>query len=141
MAPRVVIDSNVVVSALPSRRGASHLLLLACDSGKFETCLSVALALEYEQVCRRLVGQIALDESDVEDILDYLCAQSDHVSVSYLWRPCLKDPNDDMVLELAVAAGCDYIVTYNQRDFAGAEQFGIALRTPRELLKEIGELP
>jgi putative PIN family toxin of toxin-antitoxin system len=139
--PRVVIDTNVVVSALRSRRGASHKLLLLIDSGKFATCLSVPVLLEYEEVCKRLVGQISLTTSDVDDVLDYLCKQAEPVSIYYLWRPWLKDPKDDMLLELAVAGGCDYIVTYNTTDFQGVEQFGIGLRTAKELLQEIGELP
>jgi putative PIN family toxin of toxin-antitoxin system len=139
--PRVVIDTNVVVSAPRSSRGASHKLLLLIDSGKFEACLSVPVLLEYEEVCKRLVGQVPLTESDVDDVLDYLCRQAEHVAVYYLWRPFLNDPKDDMLLELAVAAGCDYIVTYNVRDFRGVERFGIGLRTPKQLLQEIGELP
>ncbi len=139
--PRVVIDTNVVVSALRSRRGASHKLLLLIDSGKFETCLSVPVLLEYEDVCKRLVGQVPLTESEVDDVLDYLCREAEHVTVYYLWRPFLNDPKDDMLLELAVAGGCDYIVTYNLRDFQGVERFGIGLRTAKELLQEIGELP
>ena len=139
--PRVVIDTNVVVSALRSRRGASYKLLLLVDSGKFETCLSVPVFLEYEDVCKRLLDQIALAERDVDDVLDYLCRHSEPVSIYFLWRPLLKDPKDDMLLELAVAANCDYIVTYNAKDFRGVEQFGIGLRTAKGLLQEIGELP
>jgi putative PIN family toxin of toxin-antitoxin system len=139
--PRVVIDTNVVVSALRSKRGAAHKLLMLVDSGKFEFCLSVAVALEYEEVCKRLLGQLPLTEAELDDILDYLCEQADHIMVSYLWRPTLKDPEDDMLLELAVAGGCDSIVTHNRRDFQGADRFGIEIRTPQDVLREIGELP
>src|SRR5207247_1059181 len=107
----------------------------------FESCLSIPLFLEYQDVCKRLLGQIPLTESAVDDVLDYLCQQAEQVRVYFLWRPFLKDPKDDMLLELAVAASCDYIVTYNVRDFQGVEQFGIGLRTAKELLQEIGELP
>jgi len=61
--------------------------------------------------------------------------------IYFLWRPYLRDRNDEMVLELAVAARCDYIITYNQRDFSGAEKFGIRVIGPRPFLQEIGELP
>jgi len=60
--------------------------------------------------------------------------------VFYLWRPTLRDPKDDLVLEVAVAAGCEGIVTFNERDFAGAERFGLRVMPPGELLVEIGEL-
>jgi putative PIN family toxin of toxin-antitoxin system len=139
--PNIVIDTNVVVSALRSRRGASHRLLLLVDSGKFQTNLSVPLFLEYEEVCKRLLGEIALTEADLDAILDYLCRTAKHHRVFYLWRPLLRDSGDDMVLELAVAASCDVIVTHNTGDFRGAERFGIRVRTPREFLQDIGELP
>jgi len=58
----------------------------------------------------------------------------------FLWRPVLKDPKDDHVLELAVEASAQFIVTYNLRNFAGAEKFGIQVVTPKEFLKVIGEL-
>jgi predicted nucleic acid-binding protein len=58
----------------------------------------------------------------------------------FLWRPYLKDPEDDMVLELAVTANCDFIVTYNIKDFKGAEEFGVEVITPQEFLERIGEL-
>ncbi len=79
-------------------------------------------------------------ERDIDDILDYLCRVSSHQTIHYLWRPFLPDPKDDMVLELAVAAQCEYIVTFNQRDFRGTDQFGIVVIQPREFLKRIGEL-
>jgi putative PIN family toxin of toxin-antitoxin system len=139
--PQVVINASALVSALRSRRGASHLLLTLVDSGRFEVNLSVPLFLEYQEVSKRLVGEIPLSEQDTDDILDYLCQVANRWPVFDLWRPFLRDPADDMVLEVAVAAKCEYIVTYNRRDFQGAEQFGIRVRTPKEFLQEIGVLP
>lgn len=139
--PLIVIDTCVVVAALRSRRGASHRLLGLIDSGKFEFCLSVALLLEYESACKRLVGSLPLSVQEIDDILDYLCQIARHQTVFYLWRPFLKDPGDDMVLELAFAAGCDDIVTFNVRDFVGVKQFGLRALSPQEFLKEIGEWP
>ena len=63
-----------------------------------------------------------------------------HQEIFFLWRPFLPDPTDDHVLEVAVAAGCDAIVTYNKRDFKGIEKFGLRILDPRELLSEIGVL-
>ena len=74
-------------------------------------------------------------------MLDYLCAEGYRQPVIFLWRPMLRDPNDDMVLELAVAAQCAAVVTYNTRDFAGADRFGVAVWTPVELLRKVGLLP
>lgn len=139
--PQIVIDTSVLVAALRSRRGASYKLLTLIDSNKFVANVSVPLVIEYEEAAKRLVGQIALTARDIDHILDYICAVARHHAVFYLWRPFLKDPKDDMVLELAVSAGCDFIVTYNQRDFEGVEQFGIGAITPKEFLLKIGELP
>jgi len=137
---QVVIDTNVLVAALRSRRGASHRLLKLVGDDRFELNLSVPLVLEYEDAAMRLVEQGPLTADDIGTILDYLCVVAHHRQVFYLWRPFLSDPKDDMVLELAVAAGCEFIVTHNKRDFKGTEQFGLRVVTPQEFLREIGDV-
>jgi putative PIN family toxin of toxin-antitoxin system len=138
--PQIVIDTNVFIAALRSRQGAAHKLLMLVESEKFETNVSVPLILEYEDAAKRLIGEIALTARDIDNVLDYLCAVANHRTIFYLWRPFLKDSKDDMVLELAVTSASTYIVTYNQRDFRGAEQFGIQVVTAKEFLQIIGEL-
>ena len=108
---------------------------------KFAISVSVPLVLEYEEAVKRLIGPAAWSERGIDDILDYICAAADHQEVFYLWRPFLKDADDDMVLEVAVAAGCDFIVTYNKTDFGNVERFGLRVVTAKEFLEEIGELP
>jgi len=137
----VVIDTNVLVSALKSKRGASFKVLTLIGQSKFDINLSVPLILEYEDAAKRLIGETALNEEDINDILDYICSVSNHREIFYLWRPFLKDPKDDMVLELAVTSNCDMIITYSKKDFKGVEKyFGIRVLSPKELLFEIGEL-
>jgi putative PIN family toxin of toxin-antitoxin system len=138
--PNVVIDTNVFIAALRSKRGASYLLLSLLDSGKFVMHISVPLILEYEDVALRQLNNLTLNEQDIKDILDYICKVAVHRPIFYLWRPVLKDPKDDMVLELAVAAECQYIVTFNVRDFIGSEQFGIHVVPPKVFLQHIGVL-
>jgi putative PIN family toxin of toxin-antitoxin system len=138
---KIVIDTNVFIAALRSRRGAAYRLLTLIDSGEFETNLSVPLVLEYEDAAKRLIGDFALTASDIDDILDYVCAVASRKKIFYLWRPFLKDPKDDMVLELAVTASCNFIITYNTKDFQGVERFGVSVMTPLKFLKEIGDLP
>ncbi len=138
--PQIIVDTNVLVASLRSQYGASYKLLMLLGSGKYEVNLSVPLALEYEEVAKRLVGQIPLSIEEINDILDYICSIANWRKIFYLWRPFLKDPDDDMVLELAVACCCDIIVTYNKNDFRGVEKFGIRLLTAKEFLLEIGEL-
>lgn len=137
--PGIVIDTNVFISALRSRRGASFRLLKLVGTGRFEVELSVPLALEYEAVGRRTLPDTPLTEADFDAILDYVCRSARHREVYYSWRPALTDPGDDLILELAVAAGGAAIVTYNRTDFAGAERFGVRVITPQAFLIEIGE--
>ena len=138
---QVVIDTNVFLSALRSRRGASFLLLSLVEDKQFIVNLSVPLVLEYEEAAKRMAKEIGLTYKDIDDVLDYLCRIARHRQIFFLWRPYLKDPHDDHVLELAVEAKCDCIITYNTRDFAGADRFGLRVATPKEFLQRIGALP
>lgn len=83
---------------------------------------------------------LGLSPDDIDDVLDYLCSIGGLQEIYYLCRPALRDPKDDMVLELAIAAGCDTIVTYNTRDFRRSNEFGIRIETAKEFLRRIGEL-
>jgi putative PIN family toxin of toxin-antitoxin system len=138
--PRIVLDTNVLVAALRSRRGASFLLLEQVGSNMFELAVSVPLVLEYEDVLVRHRRETGLGPRDIATIVDYLCSVAHRQDIFYLWRPLLRDPKDDLVLELAVAAGCEGIVTFNLRDFDEARRFGKWVLTPREFLRRIGVL-
>jgi putative PIN family toxin of toxin-antitoxin system len=139
--PQVVIDTNVLISALRSREGASFKLLSLVGTDKFTVNISVALLLEYEEAAKRQKRETVLTSHDIDDILDYLCSVATRREIFFLWRPFLRDREDDLVLELAVEASCDFIVTYNKRDFEGAEKFGIRVVTPKEFLEERGLIP
>ncbi len=134
----VVLDSSVLEAAMRSRRGASFAVLSQVGSGRFEVAVSVPLVLEYEEVLTRQAGDVGRSPAEVQDVIDYLCAVGKRQSIFFLWRPCLPDPDDDMVLELAVAAGCDAIITHNERDFGPAGRFGIRVLTPSVFLEDIG---
>jgi len=101
--------------------------------------LWVALVLEYEAVLKREAEQMDLTYQDVEDFVDSLCTAGDLRKVHFLWRPQLRDPNDEFVLEVAVESGCGVIVTHNVRDFSSAERFGVRVARPGELLRTMGE--
>jgi len=137
---RVVIDTNVFISVLRSQFGASYKFFALIDKGVYKLNLSVPLALEYESVAKRMLDNISLSEEEIDDILDFVISKSNRWKISYLWRPQLKDPGDDMVLELAVTANCNYILTYNVKDFKGIQKFGIQAITPKEFLELAGEL-
>lgn len=137
---QIVADTNVFVTALRSQFGASYKLFSLIDEDVYRLNLSVPLALEYEAVAKRMVSGIALSVKDIDHILDYVISKSNHWQIHFLWRPQLKDPCDDMVLELAVTANCDYIITYNGTDFKEIENFGIQVLTPKEFLKLVGKI-
>ncbi len=140
-AVRIVVDTNVWVSALRSRRGASFRSLSLVGTERFAIALSTPLVLEYEDAAKRQLDQLAVTAEEIDRLLDFLCAHGTHQSVFFLWRPVLPDPADDFVPELAVASGAEFIVTYNRRDFAGAERFGLRIVTAKELLQILGEIP
>ena len=135
-APLVVLDTNVLVAAIRSRRGASFRVLEQVGTGVFDIVVSVPLVLEYEDAMLRRRG--ALSAHEVGDVVDYICSVARRQPIFYLWRPLLRDPKDDMVAEVAVAAGAEAVVTHNRRDFTGIGSFGIRVDTPQEFLKVIG---
>jgi predicted nucleic acid-binding protein len=106
-------------------------------SKRSKIALSVALALEYEDVATRPGVVPALDARSVGVVVDVLCALAVQQKVYFSWRPYLIDPGDDMVLEVALAASTPYIITNNLRHFSGCESLGIRAVTPAEALKLI----
>lgn len=133
---RVALDTNVVVSAMRSRDGASYRLLLELSgNSRFRVSVSVPLALEYEMALKRVPG---LSVSDAERLVDFLCEVGEKREIYFLWRPFLRDPKDEMVLEIAVEARAKAIVTHNVRDFKGVEErFGIRILRPGAFLLEL----
>jgi len=138
---KVVLDTNVICSALRSRRGASSLLLRVLGTDAYEAHLTVPLYLEYSEQALLVVSAGIAERETVDDILDYVCDVMVLDPVHFLWRPFLRDADDDMVLEAAVAGGCSHIVTHNTRDFRGVEEFGIAVLTPGQFLQLLRGAP
>ena len=99
------------------------------------------LVLEYEDAAKRMTGVTGLSNEDVDDVIDYLCSVAHLQEIHFLWRPVLRDPRDDHVLELAAEAGGDTVITHNVRDFAGSELFGVTAIKPGEFLRRIGVTP
>jgi putative PIN family toxin of toxin-antitoxin system len=138
---QVVIDTNVLAAALLSNRGASHRLLRLVGDHRWRINLSVPLIFEYEQTLKRVCTGGALSGSDIYSVMHFLCANANLRPIFFLWRPFLPDPGDDFVLELAVESRADFVITFNIRDFAGAERFGVRVISPREFLAIIEETP
>jgi putative PIN family toxin of toxin-antitoxin system len=137
-----VLDTDVLVAAFRSGRGASRQLLLGALDRHFELLLSVPLLLEYEAVLTRPehLAACSLSAGEVERVLDDLASVARQVRLAFRWRPKLSDANDDMVLETAVNGNADAIVTFNQRDFEEARrEFDCAVILPREALDQMRE--
>ena len=135
---KVVLDTSVLVAAARSKQGASFAIVSSIPNPAFQPCLSVALYLEWQAVLsRREHIPQGLNPDDVFSYLRYLAAQASLHDIHYLWRPFLNDPDDDMVLELAVAAGCPYIVTHNVGDFRRTSELGVNAIKPRDFLNLI----
>jgi len=138
--PRIIVDTSVLVAGLRSRRGAAFRLLSEIGKTRLEIALSVPLLLEYEDVLLRQADDMGLSAADIDALLDYFCRVAHLQRIFFLWRPLLPDPKDDLVLEVAVAAECEAVITYNLRDFAGAERLGIQILEPGPFLRNIGVL-
>lgn len=133
-SPKIVIDTNVLVSALRSRREWSFELLKRLGKGQFEHVVTVPLLIEYEEVLHR-EGMVPLTSAAVDAVLDYVCASGLRQQVHFLWRPKLNDVRDDMVLEAAFNGQCEAIVTWNIRDFSAAGAIGIKVLSPDLFVK------
>lgn len=136
----LVIDTNVFVSALRSADGASRAVIRRCLQGQYMPCMSLALFAEYRDVLgrERLFAECPLTAVERLELFHAFMAVCRLTEIYYLWRPNLRDESDNHVLELAVAAGAKAIVTYNRKDFLGAELHFPELRilAPADLLKE-----
>jgi putative PIN family toxin of toxin-antitoxin system len=129
---RLVLDTDVLVAAARSRSGASWQLVDRALAREYTLLLSVPLVLEYEAVLTREEHRIAhgLTVPDLHEVINSLVKVGEAVHISFLWRPLLPDPDDDMVLETAVNGRADLLVTFNQGDFAAAAK-GFAHQTVR----------
>lgn len=135
----IVMDTDVMVAALRSPRGASAELLRQVLMGRRVALASVPLFVEYEEVLTRPehLKAAGATAADVRNLLDVLAGVVQPVEIRYLWRPQLTDADDDMVLECAANGGARFLVTFNVGDFTGVvERFGIRALTPGQMLKE-----
>ena len=132
--PPVILDSNVIFSALRSPNGSSNILVRAALIGRLRIALTTPLCLEYEDVTNR-TGANPLRPDQVRAVLDQLTAVASHHRVLYRW-PVLPDPADEKVLEAAVSSRAAFLVTYNLRDFPGVSVPGLTICEPRPFLRD-----
>lgn len=131
------MDTNVLFAGLYSASGASFKILKLLSEDRLRIVISTPLLFEYEDVLKRNRTMLQLTDDEIEVVLNNLCGFSRHQKVYFLWRPYLSDPKDDLVLELAVAARVNTIVTHNLKDFARVDKFGVEAITPKTLLERL----
>lgn len=138
---RIVLDTSVLVAASRSRNGASFQIVSMLPSTQFEIALTIAVYTEWQAVLTRpehlppgVTADMALG------FVRYLASVAHLQDVHFLWRPFLRDPDDDMVLECAVASGCEFIVTHNVRDFRRVEELNVRAITPADFLNRLRSL-
>lgn len=135
---QIILDTNILVAGLRSKRGASYLLLSMLNDQRWQLNLSTTLMLEYEEVLHRYADQLDLTYIDIDNTLNALCLIAHRHHIFYRWRPAIHDVDDEFLVDLAVKAQVDYIITYNINDLRGIEQFGIQVVTPKQFLKHVG---
>jgi len=133
----IIMDTNVLFAGLYSSTGASFQILRLLDAGKIKPVISTTLLFEYEDVLKRKQTILNLSHKQVDIILNNICALSNFQEIYFLWRPYLKGPKDDHVLEVAVASKTKIIITHNLKDFQRVEKFGIKAITPGNFLEVI----
>ena len=137
---RIVLDTDVIVAAMRSPAGASAAILKTVDAGQVLMLSSVALILEYEAQCTRPAHYEAAGLSQQEAIIfvDAIAALSKPVELHFFWRPQLRDPGDEIILETAINGRAQAIVTFNRRDYGQAPtRFGIELLLPAQAIQRI----
>jgi putative PIN family toxin of toxin-antitoxin system len=131
----VVLDTNVIVAAMRSRKGASFQLLSSLGADpRWQAHISTALVLEYTEQVYLNRTDAGWTTQDCEDFLDYVCAAATGCEIFFRWRPHLQDPDDDLLLELAIRANASHIVTFDIHDLSAAESFGIKVVKPSDFL-------
>lgn len=129
------MDTNILFSGLYSSSGASYQILRLIEASRITPVISTTLLFEYEDILKRKQKELELSGNEIEVVLDNICALSEFQKIYFLWRPYLKDPKDDHVLEVAVASQTKMIVTHNMKYFKGIDKFGVTALRPGKLLE------
>jgi putative PIN family toxin of toxin-antitoxin system len=139
MNKTIVIDTSVFISAIIGAIGPSRALLRQCFEGRYQPLMGNALFCEYEDVCYRspILEKTPLSVEEVNALLCSFFSICRWIPIYYLWRPNLKDEQDNHLIELAVAGNAEYLVTNNIKDFNQTELYfpQLTVITPEQLLR------
>lgn len=138
---RAALDTNVVLSALRSERGASYELLRLLRAGLWKLVLSNTALTEYEEVLKREAAALGLTLPEIDRFLDALCILAEQCHPAGNWVPLLSDPDDEAFAHLAADARADALATFNISHFTPARAVGIPVMTPAEFLAMLRATP
>lgn len=139
---RIVLDTSVLVAAARSRNGASFQLVSMLPTPRFDFALTIALYTEWQAVLTRPEHMPpGVTVAAALGYLRYLASLAHLQDVHFLWRPFLRDPDDDMVLECAITSGSQYIVTHNVKDFRRASELKVQAIKPADFLTLLRNKP
>lgn len=138
---RAVLDTNVIVAALLSQRGAAFEILQRLRRGEWRLVLSNHLLLEYEEILKRNASALGLTHEDVDRFLNAICQAADRIELPAAQPPRLPDADDEPLLRLAEASGARLISTHNLRHLMPARAYGVAVLPPSEFLRILSQSP
>ena len=131
------MDTNVLVAAFRSRRGASFEIFRRLRLGEWTAVISNHLLYEYEEVLKRQALQVGMNLDDIDELLNAICARAEERILSHAWRPILHDPDDESLVQLAVESEARCIVSHNVRDLVPATALGVEVLQPRDFLAKL----
>jgi len=130
----IIFDTNVLVAGLRSKRGASNELMQRLNDPCLTVHVSNTLLFEYEEVLRRNQAVLGMSGADIGALLDGFCRLGVKHFTPFLWRPAVRDPDDDFLVDLAVAARATHLITHNLADFRTSQRWGINVLAPADFL-------
>ena len=137
---RAVLDTNILLSSLRSRNGASHEILSRLVRKEFELIIGNTVLAEYDEVLKRECPSFGIPIANVDRFLDALCSASTFFRTSSFWKPALPDPDDEAFAQLALEAKVGYLVTCNQRHFPPDRLPALRVVPPKEFLQVLKSL-
>jgi putative PIN family toxin of toxin-antitoxin system len=134
---RAVMDTNVLVAAFRSKRGASFEVFRRLRAGEWTAIVSNHLVYEYEEVLKRSAPELGLSLDDVDELLNAVSARSEEWTLPHGWEPVLTDPDDEPLVQLAFESSAKLIVSHNVADLQPCTRLGIEVLQPREFLARL----
>jgi predicted nucleic acid-binding protein len=132
---RAVMDTNVLVAAFRSRRGASFEVFRRLRRGEWTAVVSNHLLFEYEEVMKRDAAALGLNLDEIDELLNAICARADEWPLKHGWEPILPDPDDEPLVQLAHESGAMRLISHNIRHLRPAAEMGIQILKPGEFFR------